>query len=334
MTTAGAEVVAVLKVFLTTDTEAWPRSPRWRETHLEEDIHRDIYGKTDQGTFGIGYQMDVLDAHGLKGIFLVESLFSCEVGLEPLHQIVQDIQRRGHEVQLHLHSEWLAWMTSSLLPGRTGQHIRHFSEDEQAVLLGKGLANLRECGAENVCAFRAGNYGANLDTLRALARCKVTIDTSHNSCYLRTACDMPTAEPLLQPRELFGVLEVPVSFFRDWPGHYRHAQLCACSAAELEGVLIQAWLSGWQAFTIVSHSFELTTRRKHPKLPPRPDRFVLRRFTRLCRFLAENRDKFHTAGFCDIDDPFIPQSGPTRSLSSSVWRTARRFVEQALRRVW
>jgi peptidoglycan/xylan/chitin deacetylase (PgdA/CDA1 family) len=49
--------------------------------------------------------MDVLDAHGMKAVFFVESLFPCVLGPERLREIVQMVQERGHEVQVHLHTE-------------------------------------------------------------------------------------------------------------------------------------------------------------------------------------------------------------------------------------
>src|SRR5450432_4005187 len=111
----------MLDVFITVDTEVWPRYADWRQARLARDIERDIYGMTKQGEFGVGYQMDVLDAHGLRAVFFVEALFAMVVGFEALTRLVQMIQQRGHEVQLHLHTEWLKWIEPSPLPGRTGQ---------------------------------------------------------------------------------------------------------------------------------------------------------------------------------------------------------------------
>lgn len=321
----------MVNVFITVDTEVWPRGTIWRDSGLTRDIDRDIYGITPEGEFGVRYQMDVLDAHQLKAVFFVEALFALAVGIEPLKELVKTIEARGHEVQLHLHTEWLQWLDPSPLPGRTGQNISDFSVDEQALLLAKGLENLKASGAANVCAFRAGNYGANLDTLHALARNGIRYDTSHNTCYLDAECRMGEAGILLGPKIIHGVHEFPVSFFQDWPGHFRHTQLCACSADEMEHALLAAWQDGWESFVIVSHSFELIRDRKHPTKQPRSDRRVIRRFDRLCDFLASNRDKFQTSGFASM--PQIPQRLPDHPLRSGLHRTARRVGEQLLRRV-
>ncbi|HYT94640.1 MAG TPA: hypothetical protein VEL76_38345, partial [Gemmataceae bacterium] len=262
----------MLNVFVTVDTEAWPFTPDWRASRLEQDIRRDVFGETGDGAFGLNYQLDLLNTHGLKAIFLVEALFACAVGLEPLRRIVELIQGKGHEVQLHLHTEWLQWLDPSPLPGRTGRNMKDFSEEEQAILIARGAENLRSCGVRDLCAFRAGNYGANFDTLRALARNGLRYDTSHNTCYLDAECGMRTPRPFLQPCVVNGVWEFPISFFRDWPGHYRHAQVCACSAQEIEAALMQAWRRGWYSFVLVAHSFELLKRHPWSTTPARPDR--------------------------------------------------------------
>lgn len=322
-----------LRVFLTVDTELWPLTPHWRESGLEQEMDYYIYGTTREGNFGLPFQMDVLNAHRLKAVFFVESLFACVVGLDPLRKIVGMIQERGHEVQLHMHTEWLAQMRASILPGRTGQNLRDFCVDEQTQLIARGIDNLRACDVRQLYAFRAGNYGANFDTLRALARNGILYDTSYNACYLHTSCDMQTPELLLQPQRLHGVHEFPIAFFRDYPGHYRHAQLCACSIQELENALLRAWKHGWYAFVLVSHSFELLQRRSRLGKSVRRDRMVSTRFERLCRFLADHRDKFCTTGFADLFPSTIPPPCRSQPLCSSMYQTIKRVGEQLIAKV-
>src|SRR5947199_3778808 len=135
----------MLNVFLTVDTEVWPRTSDWRETGLRQEIDQFIYGKTCDGEYGIGYQIELLNRYGLKAVFLVEALFSCIVGIDPLRKIVDLIQQGGREVQLHIHTEWLAYMPESILPGRTGQNLKDFSEAEQTQLIARGVDKLRTC---------------------------------------------------------------------------------------------------------------------------------------------------------------------------------------------
>jgi peptidoglycan/xylan/chitin deacetylase (PgdA/CDA1 family) len=316
-------------VLITVDTEVWPRTNGWRQTGLRDDLDRDIEGVTKRASYGVGYQMDVLDRYGLKGVFMVEGLFACFTGPAPLKDLVGRIQKRGHEVQLHIHPEWLDWMPEPLIPERRGRNVADFPEDEQFLLIGKALANLREAGARDICAFRAGNYGANRATLRALARLGIRYDSSYNFCYLGRDCSIDFPEPMLQPAEIDGVCEVPISFFSDFPGHHRHVQLCACSHRELRRALLQAHELGWRTFVIVSHSFELLRRSARETTP---DPVVVRRFDQLCRFLAENRDRFRTAGFHDLAlEPGAFKA--SRIPTSPMPLTAMRMGEQLARRI-
>lgn len=325
----------MLRVFFTVDTEAHPASPRWMERRLVDEIRRDVDGVTDQGEFGAFYQADVLREHGLKGVFFVEALFSYAAGIEPLQTIVNGIRERGHEVGLHLHPEWLHRAPAvAVLPDKGRRLTRHFPEDEQTLLIAKGIEQLRRCGVDKVYSFRAGGYGANFDTLRALARNGVLYDSSHNLCWFDATCDLRTDEVLLQPRQIEGVYEFPVNFFEDWPGHYRHTELCACSAGEMQSALLNAWRAGWHSFVIVSHSFELIKRVNRGGVPSAvPDKTVIRRFRKLCRFLASNQDKFETATFAELDPQSIVARPYTKSLSGFLPNTIWRFAEQAYRRL-
>src|SRR5205807_1121886 len=127
----------------------------------------------------------------------------------------------------------------------------------------------------------------------------IRFDSSYNYCYLDSDCGLRIATPLLQPQAVEGVVEFPIAFFRDWPGHCRHAQVCACSGPELEHALWQAWERGWHSFVLVCHGFELLKNRKQTRTWPNADWIVIQRLERLCRFLAEHRDKFRTVGFGD-----------------------------------
>jgi len=79
---------------------------------------------------------------------------------------------------------------------------------------------------------------------------------------------------------------------------------------------------------IVSHSFELVWRGVSRGRPASPRRLVIRRFERLCQFLAENRDRFETGGFAGLGETDLRPPRDPRPLRSSVLRTAHRYAEQ------
>lgn len=312
-----------MNVLITVDTEIGldvdPRSPASVRAALNDRIYGDVAG----GEVGLRYQIETFNRFDLKAVFFVEALFASAVGLEPLREIVDLVQSGGHEVQLHVHSEWLQRYREPGFDGRTGQNLFSFSEAEQTRLVARALDNLRQAGAERICAFRAGNYGADRATLRAVAANGLRYDSSYNYPYLGSLCRIETAAPLRQPQWLEGVVEVPITFFEDYPGHVRPTQLCACSFDELSAMLDQAERQGRPTFVIVSHSFELLNASR-----TRASRILRRRFERLCRFLADNRDRMRTVGFNDLAAG--PSTWPTTptDLRSHPLRTAIRVVEQ------
>jgi hypothetical protein len=322
-----------LNVLITVDTEFSPRDFHAGNGEIRALIARDVDGITAEGSFGIGFQMDLLEKHGLRANFQVESLSASAFGPEQLERIVSDVQKRGHEVQMHVHAEWLEAISDPELPPFRGRNLVSYTEDEQTRIVGRGLRNIRAAGAARVCAFRAGNYGANRDTLRAVARNGLRFDTSYNVCYLDPTLAAGGSGLLIQPGTIDGVVELPISFFEDWPGHYRPAQLCACSHREMEHALVAAWEAGWNAFVIVSHSFELIKRPKDPMGPAHADRLVIGRMENLCRFLANNRERFRAVVFSELDPAAIAPLPGAKPLRSRMGLTAGRMVEQLLGRI-
>lgn len=325
-----------LEVMITVDVETWPRLDDWRDTACAGDIARDIYGATPEGDFGVAYQAELLAERGLKGVFFIEALFACEVGIPALASIVEDVQRSGSEVQLHIHTEWLSQMREPFLQERP-YNIGELGLHAQRVVIEKALSNLRAAGAKDVCAYRAGNFGASFETLEVLAELGIEFDSSYNIDYLDKGCGLREAELFYQARPLRGVTEVPVSMFRDYPGHYRPAQLCAASAAEMQSALRAARDQGWKTFVIVSHSFEMLRERKSARAYGQADWSVIRRFEALCDFLAESREGYRTVGFCDLkgrSDIVQTHAKPLHPpVVPSAVRTAGRMASQALRRL-
>jgi hypothetical protein len=301
--------------------------------NLAGDVARDIDGQTDQGNFGLSFQLNLLRAHHLTASFFVESLFASAVGLAPLSRIVDQIQSAQSEVQLHLHPEWLAWTDQPILPHNQREQLRHFTAAEQSTLIAAGLTNLTAAGSKTIRAFRAGDFAANRDTLTALHQNGLLYDTSYNPCYANSLADAHELTSAVQPVHIAGLHEFPVSFWKDRLGNTRHAQLCSSSSAELQGALLAAHRANWHSFIIVSHSFELLKNRRQRISNPAPDPIVVNRFKSLCRFLDDHRDKFRTCGFNDLDPGDFPETIREKPLRSPVRRTLWRVAEQAYRRL-
>ena len=317
-------------VFITCDTEIWPPlSSQWRQTGLAHEIARDIWGTTGADEFGIRFQMEVLNRYSLKSVFFIESLFASAVGVAALKSVTDVVQRYGHDVQLHLHPEWLERVEPPLLQRRAEHFMHCYPVDEQTELIKTGLENLKACGI-NATAFRAGSYGANGDTLEALHRNGILFDSSYSFPFAGKMCRIEVPAPILQPQKIRGVIEFPVTHFLDRPGHVRSFQICACSNAELEEILLTAWRSRWYAVVLVSHSFELVKHRADATKALRPSKILVRRFEHLCKFLHENEDKFRTRTFSEMHPEEVPLNGVVPAPRSPFHKTALRYAEQMM----
>jgi hypothetical protein len=331
----------MLQVFLTVDTEIWPASSaiftapgNAAVPGLEGAISAYFDGRTPDGDYGVPFQLEVLRHHGLRATYFVEPLFSRVAGRHHLVRMVETIQGAGQNVQLHVHPEWVRIARG---PGHSEEVrllLREHSEDDQASIIRFAAEVLHDAGAKDLSAFRAGSYGANRATLRALAKSGIRLDSSLNLAHLGGACDIQTPKPMLQPAMIEGVGEIPITCFEDRPGHQRPLQPCACSAQETEAALVNAARAGWRSIVIVLHSVELLRRTPDMAVTGtgRASSIVIRRFDRLCRFLSQHRDVFRTVTFNEVDDELFQSTSSPPALRSNIARTAWRYVEQTATR--
>lgn len=319
----------MLEVFLTVDVEVWCEGWSEIDRKFPEAFRRYIYGPTRCGNFGLPYQIDALHSHGLTGVFFVEPLFSCRFGPEPLHEIVALVNAGLQEVQLHLHTEWVDESLRPLLEhvDQKRQHLRYFTLEEQIALISTGAKLLCDAGAAPVNAFRAGSFGFNKETLRALAVNGIKFDSSYNASMFGLDSGVLPGIIALEPFLCDGVYEYPMTTFQDGAGGLRHAQIAACSYRELEGLLWSGLEAGNKTFVLLSHNFELMNQKKD-----RPDWIAVRRFDKLCSFLNNNRDCFKVSGFHGLEPRnTLEQHKP---LVSPRWKTIHRMAEQLYRKVY
>lgn len=331
----------MVKVYITVDTEVWPDSPGWPHAPLAEsydarrDVERYLYGGRGPDARGVPYQLGVLARSGLKATYFVDPMFSFALGLAPLRELVGTIAGAGQEIGLHLHPEWLTDPRCGGLPAFRGPLLRDYDEVEQRALIGAGLRRLEEAGSHRVAAFRAGSWGANLATLRGLRAQGIRFDSSLNAKFDASFPDLDpvTRASATQPFALEGVAEFPVTNFSDRPPSGRRPlHVCAASFGEFRMVLDHACAGGWEAVVVVMHSFEFV-RVDRAGIDVAPQRLLARRFERLCAFLDENRSRFETCHFADLEgDVALRVHHPSLPESSRV-RTAMRHLEQLASRI-
>jgi len=281
-------------------------------------------GLIDGEAFGVGWLMERMSAHGIRGVFMVDPMPGLVHGPEIVERMVHPILAGGHDVQLHIHTEWLEWTKESPVEGRTGRNIGDFPLEDQVTLIGWARDALARAGAPLPTAFRAGNFGANDDTLRALARLGLRWDSSFNADYAGRECHITLPRETIDPVSVGGVAEAPVAGIFDRPGHFRPAQICALSATEMVQALDHAAATGAHSFVTVTHSFEMMSRdRKRPNLA------VMKRCETLCRAIADH-PLVSPALFADLPLPTAEEGArPSTRLPANRLRTWSRMAQQA-----
>jgi hypothetical protein len=314
-------------LYFTVDTEYEPAfTARMGLDSRRSNFERSILGRTAAGDAGIVYQMEMLDRFGLKGVFFVCPMPSLLWGVAAIEDVVGPIVERGHDVQLHLHPEWLELAPSGRNPlgRRTGRNIKDFSFAEQCELIGLAKSILERAGAPSPVAFRAGNYGANQDTLQALATHGIRYDSSHCPAIEDSFCDIGLGPDDRRPMTYRDVVEVPAGCVENAARRLRHAQLTALSVQEIIAALRHARDHELENFTLVSHSFELLSRDRQ-----RINRIVKRRFDTLCEEVA-GMPRVSTGTFAANPPRPLVRRQPRPILPGNPLRTGLRYIEQAI----
>lgn len=289
-----------------------------------ENYARSIAGITPEGPVGITHKLALLQEHGQKAVFFVDPMPALVWGVAAIEDVVGPILEAGQDVQLHCHTEWLglAGAHNPLRSGRTGCNIADFPLDDQCELLAFARDTLIAAGAPAPVAFRAGNYGANDDTLRALVEVGLVYDSSHCPGLMNGACKISLGPDDREPLLLHGIIEVPVSTIGTLAGGLRHAQVTALTLREMLAAIGHARDAGHDTFTLVSHSFELINRRRLAV-----NHIVRRRFNGLVRHLAAMRG-VTTGIFAGTPPRLNLCETPRQVLPATPIRTGLRLAEQ------
>lgn len=293
-----------VNVFITVDTEHSIGGAFANPALSPVGNARRIFGRIGVKEYGIPLQMDIADRFGLKLVFFVEVFNRHFFGPDETRQVVETILHRGHDVQLHLHPNYLNFTLPRPQDLKFSDLCGAYPLEQQVEMLAEARQMLIECGAPAPVAFRAGCFGANADTLTALADNGFVLDSSYNQAYLGGPCLLPDWG-LNDLAEEGGIFELPVTNFvenssirakRTMP-----LDINGVSFEEMRQVLEASRRGdGPRNVTVILHSFSFVKGYDVQYKRVRPRWNVIRRFERLCRFLAEHSSDFKVRTFCDL----------------------------------
>jgi len=268
-----------------------------------------VYGKIGDRQYGISLIMDIADHYKLKIIFFVEVLNKYYFGEHETNEVCEYIQKRGHEVQLHLHPNYLNFNEKEPQKLKFKDNLFHLNLCEQEQLLKEGRKLLQKYGIKNPVAFRAGNYGFNRKTLTALKRNDFLYDSSYNSIFLKSEQGFEDIV-INDVYKIDGIYEFPITnFFETLPFKARRLKpldLNGVSSNEMLQTLEWANKTGLLHYvTIIMHSFSFLEPLDVQYSKVRIRNYVIKRYEELCDFLSKNKTSFNVVGFNDLDPKLI-----------------------------
>lgn len=316
-----------VKVFLTVDTET-SIGGAFANPHFKPIGNKKrIFCTIDSKDYGIPLMMDILDEHNQKATFFVEVLNKYYFGEDETKEVCQFIAKRGHDVQLHLHPNYLNFRKKNWMnlkkEERNSDIIADYSLEKQVKLIAEGKRLLIKYGIKNPIAFRAGSFGANDNTLIALKKNNFAIDSSYNIKYLGKNCRLNEEFKFNDVKEINSILEFPITSFLDFKLfsylRFKPLDISGVSYFEIKKVLEKARILGLQHVVIILHPFSFIKAKDWQYNHIKPNHIVIKRFKKLCHFLNSNSDQFEVLSFSEFHNKY------RKERSSSFKRTGEVF---------
>ena len=291
-------------VYITIDVEC-SLGGAWRDASVRPvPPERGIWGRYSGRELGVPLIVDILRTGGLAGTFFVEP-FNEELGYPGgTEEVCRYLIDAGQDVQLHIH------------PNRAQYALCRRGEDytytdtladlppaEQVALIAEGSRRLERATGRAPTAFRAGNMGASEAVLPQLAQAGIGIDSSYTFAFAGGQCGFSDRQPFNGSRWYGKVLELALSgFYQARVPGLRPAKVLdvmGLSAGECCQAIRSICNSGAEAVLIL-HSFSLFKVRNRQYDGGRPNRVVIGRFRRLCRWLACHSNDYPVRTFSEL----------------------------------
>lgn len=294
-----------VNVFLTVDTEHSIGGAFRSPDNKPVGNRKRIYGELNNQYYGIPLIIDIAGRYGLTLTFFLEVFNKYFFGKQESEEVCHYLLERRQDVQLHIHPNYLNFTLENPADLQFSDLLGEYSSARQGEIIAESAACLRSYGVGNLQAFRAGCYGADLRTLRVLKQSGFLVDSSYNRVYLDGPCLLPD-KPVNDLFSWEGIYEFPLTVFQERTGlrspRLKPLDINGVSFAEMKDVLQSSLDHGPGNITIILHSFSFMKPYDVQYVRARPRKNVIRRFEKLCRFLAENDDRFDVLTFGSLEE--------------------------------
>jgi hypothetical protein len=196
------------QVIVTIDTEAQPARA------AGDHVKKLIIGDYGDDNFGILRMMDIADANGIKLVFFFDYA-EYDLWGEELLDAAREIDRRGHDLQLHIHPEFISAERFAKFGAERKVKFADMQDQVAGRLVDYILDLHGQCTKKKARAFRGGGYRFSSSILKALHERGIYYASNDNAFYDQGR--LPSV-----PRSTFqwdnGIVEFPVSTIEGFLG--------------------------------------------------------------------------------------------------------------------
>jgi hypothetical protein len=319
---------------------AW-RNPESRPL----SINKTIFCRLGDVTYGLPLIVEELNKYNFRATFFTEVFFSQCLGDDQAKIVIDYLLEKQQDVQLHAHPVFRNY--SLALREGTPEAFRRYRAlgdalsskdiDTQYELLSEASVLFRSLVGVHPVAFRAGGFRGDHNTLVALLRLGILIDSSYNPSI---AASFPQNRPLPNiVQRINEIIEMPLTNARSGLNQSRDWKPMAISSvsfAELKAVLKQAHAGDVRDVVLILHPFSMVKAKDFFYSNFRPDRMVISRFRRLLRYLADHSHMFEVCVIGDAVSKFelVSVGQKTPHLDLGFLKPLVRKGAQALNRVY
>ncbi|MGP9801177.1 polysaccharide deacetylase [Rheinheimera sp. NSM] len=291
---------AALQVYITVDTEASIAGAFADPLHCRPLLDGPVDGEVNGQSEALGFLLRTLQHYNLTATFFTESLQNRYFGIAPMQRRAGQILDAGQDLQLHVHPCWLNFADGRLISPTPNDASTGRPLTELTAIFQEARQRFIDWGFGAPVAVRTGNFSTGLDTFAACAAAGLQYSSNIAAALLPRGADAQL-QRYYGFSQLHGVTELPLTSFQSYRLNGAPCQrimaITACSVAEMTGALQQAWQQGLTAVCILTHPFEFIKRRNGRFEQCRVNRLNQSRFEALCRFIAEQPQRFSSCTF-------------------------------------
>lgn len=193
--------------FISFDVEALPGRAD------QDHVNRLIWGKMSNGEYGIRRLCNILNQHKIKGNFLID-ISSCVLyGDKIVSEIGNFILEQGHELHVHLHSEWLIrkWNIQGAFTGPASMNL--LDRNINIAFMKFSAFKYRQIFNLEPVLFRAGGFHFNTYTVEGAGLVGFKMLSNYNATRHASYFDISDKGSRNEPFEWEnGLIELPVDF--------------------------------------------------------------------------------------------------------------------------